>query len=302
MKVVAFAAAALAAAAASASASAPRALVTFSHLAGQRGSANAAGGLCVAVGARSLRLTSAAYDDRSPAWSPNGRLLAFSRFRSVGEHNADVYVLDVARRRLRRITGQLAVFNSDPAWSPDGKQIAVAYSWHGGGLAILSPSGRLVRTLLDGSSYFGSPTWSPDGRTLAYDTSDGGGTTSVYRIPVAGGTPELVATNAWAPSWSRLGRLAFVRRQDGDLQVVTSNPDGSGVSVVADDVGTPQARPRWSPGGSLLAFVRPSNDLGSSVVEVANADGSGEHEVAKGALEPTWRPAAPLPRRRFAAC
>ena len=55
-----------------------------------------------------------------PAWSPNGQLLAFSWRRPSG--NYDIYVMDVASRRLIELTRDQAR-NERPSWAPDGRHI-----------------------------------------------------------------------------------------------------------------------------------------------------------------------------------
>ena len=55
-----------------------------------------------------------------PAWSPNGQLLAFSWRRPSG--NYDIYVMDVASRRIIELTRD-AARNERPCWAPDGRHI-----------------------------------------------------------------------------------------------------------------------------------------------------------------------------------
>lgn len=55
-----------------------------------------------------------------PAWSPNGQLLAFSWRRPSG--NYDIYVMDVASRRILELTRDTAR-NERPSWAPDGRHI-----------------------------------------------------------------------------------------------------------------------------------------------------------------------------------
>jgi hypothetical protein len=68
------------------------------------------------------QLTACGYDDREPAYSPDGGRIAFASDRG-GAY--DVWILDVASGALRRLT-HAAERTSDfqPAWSPDGTRIA----------------------------------------------------------------------------------------------------------------------------------------------------------------------------------
>lgn len=114
---------------------------------------------------RTTRLTSGPGDDRDPAWSPDGRSIAFV---SEGDEDPDLFLVPVAGGEptplLRRPGADLA-----PTWSPDGRWIAFASSH-------ARPT-QLFRVGIDGSgleqltsdqgrkSY---PAWSPDGDSLSY--------------------------------------------------------------------------------------------------------------------------------------
>ncbi len=75
----------------------------------------------------------------SPAWSPNGLLLAFSWIRSYGPGvlgGADIYVMDIASRQIVQLTHD-GGRNDFPSWSPDGRHI-VFESTRGGSQQIWS--------------------------------------------------------------------------------------------------------------------------------------------------------------------
>jgi Tol biopolymer transport system component len=64
------------------------------------------------------RLTESEADDSSPAWSPDGRLIAFASDRSKPEeHEIETYVMDASSADVRRIT-ENAVWDREPAWRP----------------------------------------------------------------------------------------------------------------------------------------------------------------------------------------
>src|SRR6187431_248232 len=77
----------------------------------------------VAIGDHLLELISgksARGDVQTPAWSPDGRKLAFVSRR---DGNAEVYVMNADGSGLRNVTGTPSD-DLDPAWSPDGRAIA----------------------------------------------------------------------------------------------------------------------------------------------------------------------------------
>jgi TolB protein len=71
-----------------------------------------------ADGGHPRRLTTSKADDHSPAWSPDGRLLAFVSDRSgTRAHDNEIYVMRADGSELHRIT-HTGAWNLDPAWRP----------------------------------------------------------------------------------------------------------------------------------------------------------------------------------------
>ena len=70
-----------------------------------------------ADGSGAKRLTNHPANDRSPAWSPDGRRIAFS---SAGDQNHDIYVMGADGSDLTNLThGEVSALL--PTWSPDGQ-------------------------------------------------------------------------------------------------------------------------------------------------------------------------------------
>ena len=62
------------------------------------------------------RLLTASFLDEGPTWSPNGRVIMFTRETQGSTGQASLYSVDVSGRNLRQVrTGGAA---SDPSWSP----------------------------------------------------------------------------------------------------------------------------------------------------------------------------------------
>ncbi len=78
------------------------------------------------TGGESRQLTDGDWDDEAPAWSPDGRRVAFTSDRSEERWRwagSDVWILDVGSGALRRLTDE-SVECGPPAWSPDGEAVA----------------------------------------------------------------------------------------------------------------------------------------------------------------------------------
>ena len=175
-----------------------------------------------ADGSEEHRLTGAGagVDEYTPAWSPDGRAIAFARSgRGVA---AAVWLVRPDGRSLRRLTSGWS-----PAWSPDGMRVVFT---DGGVLWTVRrdgserrrvtppPSGPSCDFTRGGGDYEGSPDWSPDGGAIAFirycGSSERADEDAIYVIgPDGKGLRQLTAGPADdSPSWARDGRsVAFIR-------------------------------------------------------------------------------------------
>jgi len=142
------------------------------------------GGLFVmgATGESVRRVTDLGFN---PAWSPDGRQLAFAN-EAVGDPysraiESELWKVDLRDGAPTRLTETDAV---QPAWSPDGGRIAF-WSNTGGQRDVWTVDAAGGEPLAVTSDRFTdwSPAWSPDGRWL-YFSSDRGGSMNLWRVPI----------------------------------------------------------------------------------------------------------------------
>jgi TolB protein len=286
----------------------PPQLLTYSLSTSSRGSTTIGGdGLCLARanGANSVHVTRQK-DDRTPAWSPNGRYVAFARqFKS--DRIFDLLVADSRGRVIRNLSDKQTVMETSPTWSPDSKRLAFAGGWRGTSVWIADRAGTYVRRFVADAS---QPAWSPDGKRLAFTSLTGPlerePRLETLRINRTG--RRVIAANASDPTWSPDGRrLAFVRQMGPGLsEIAVANADGTGSRALTESPAQEFA-PAWSPNGNWIAFERRAvGDLTDRHwIVVADAETGAERWTIRhgyGLHDPSWRSPVLLPRARRASC
>jgi len=202
-----------------------------------------------------VRLTDNGFTfDREPAWSPDGRKIAFTSNR---DGNFEIYVMNDDGSNVVCLTNDSAR-DEQPAWSPDGTRIAFV-STRGADLSdiyVMHADGTDQRRLTADVNGDDHPAWSPDGSTIYFSgggeilriNTDGSGKTSVI---------ELGPDGAFAPAVSPDGRtIAF--RSDSDRGSVwvasTANPMNTAHPLI-NMMGSPSDAPAWGPDGQTLVFT-----------------------------------------------
>ena len=198
----------------------------------------------------------------------NGRIVFQSN--RTGPLPPELYSMNEDATDIRRLTWN-SVSDQVPRFSADGTQIVFARSVAGidQDIWIMNADGSAERQLTSGPARDDLPVFTEDGERVVFQRVAGTGAAICpceIRVVGADGTGErLVGTgpgNAANPDVSKNGKLVFVGDRDGTRSIYVTNLRGGPVKRVTEG---PAAfgdfRPRWSPRGNDLVFMR--NELGS---------------------------------------
>jgi eukaryotic-like serine/threonine-protein kinase len=205
------------------------------------------------------------WEDTTPAFSPDGRTLAFSR---GSEDRYDLYLLRLAEGYIPNAAPELLasdnLLNWDAAWTPDGREIVFrsGTSWERYSLwRMAAAASAKPRRLTYAPELASQPAISRQGNHLTYAVRRTD--SNIWRIDLVGpngkpGSPvKLIASTKrdFNPAYSPDGtRIAFVSDQSGTSEIWVSGSDGSNASQMTSFGGAGMHGPQWSPLGDNIAF------------------------------------------------
>ena len=210
----------------------------------------------------------------SPAWSPDGRKMAFTK---LVQGRGGVFLETLATGEVSELPGTETGLNITPMFAPDGQSVVYARSDEKGtdiyvaGLGNRSPQRLTAGKFADNLS----PTYSPDGRRIAF-VSTRAGPPQLYVMGADGTEQELFAPfdfgvtgPSYAPEWSPDGSsVVFHREVSGTPQIFVLTVAGRKLRQITSTGRNEDAT--WAPDGRHLCFV--SDRTGARQLWVIDAE------------------------------
>lgn len=228
----------------------------------------------------------------SPAWSPDGKKIAYVSFE---RGNSTIYIQEITTG-AREVVASFRGINGAPAFSPDSRRLALTLSKSGNPeIYVMDLASKALTQITHHYGIDTEPVWMPDGQNLVF-TSDRAGKPQMYTISASGGEPSRLSfqgeSNARA-TISYDGKKIAMAQGVGNIYRIAVLDRGFGGSGRWQTLspGNLDESPSFAPNASMLLYATKEGRRG--VLYAVSADGRVRIRlvVAQADVrEPAWSP------------
>ncbi len=229
-------------------------------------------------GANARRITINRNLNVTPNWSPDGRSIAYTSYRSG---RPDVLISNIYAGTMESPTKGVGQ-NFLPVFSPDGNRIAFMSTRDGNSeIYVMNRDGSNLMRLTNNPAIDVTPTWSPTGTQIAF-TSERRGQPQIFVVNVDGTGLRQVSFESYAdrPTWSPppYNEIAFAARTGPGFDIKILNIGSSETRQITFGEGSNES-PAWAPNGRHLAFM--STRAGRSQIFTVDRDGRNLRQITR---------------------
>lgn len=229
----------------------------------------------------------------SPAWSPDGRYVAYVSFETT---RPAIYIQEIATGVRRQMT-DFGGLNGAPAWSPDGQKLAITLSKDGNPeIYTLEVDTRDLKRVTNHYAIDHEPSWTTDGKAILF-TSNRGAKPQIYQVTLASGRPERLtfvgpynAKPAVSPDGS--GFVFIHRDERGNDHIALQDFNTGDIRVLTQtQVGLDES-PTVAPNGAMLMYAT-KNRQGKGILAAVSMDAATTFDLPSkrgDVREPAWSP------------
>ena len=240
----------------------------------------------------------------SPAWSPDGKLIAYTSYAFHPKEkmrNPDLFIYEYLTRKRFLISSSKGR-NSGAAFLPNSKEILFTSSKDGNpDIYKIDIEGENLKQIKSGprTAMNVEPAVSPDGKKIAF-SSDRGGQPMIYLMNIdgSGAVPittagEFNSTPAWSPDGKK---IAFAGQDKDHFDIFLMDADGTNMTRLtsarkSNGRYADNENPSFSPDGRHILFT--SNRSGVNQIYMVNPDGTNEIRLSfdrNDYFQPKWSP------------
>lgn len=243
-----------------------------------------------ADGAREQLIFKSRHPLISPAWSPDGKKVAYVSFENG---QSEIYFQTLATGKREKIAA-FSGSNSAPAFSPDGTKLAFVRSQLGNpDIWLMDLKTRKIERLTRHYAIDTEPQWMPDGESLVFTSSRAGGP-QIYRLKLADKSVKRMTFegryNARARITADGRKMVYVHQSAERFHIASQDIKSGRVHILTSETELDES-PSVAPNGSMVIYA--ASEADRSILAAVSVDGEVKFRLPSkygDVREPAWSP------------